>query len=111
MQNKPTTGLRTATTDYVTIVQQVCDKVKGFTKLYQDLERSINVSDKSKSTLTNYGRHLAHLALNAVFALGVLTKIWNYLVIISFVKFNCFGLIFTCFQNTTFITKFSALFF
>lgn len=50
--------------DYVTIVQQACDKVTGFTKLYKDLERSINVSGKSKSTLTNYGRHLAHLALH-----------------------------------------------
>ena len=63
MQNKQTTGLRTAATDYVTIVEQACDKVTGFTKLYQDLERSINVSGKSKSTLTNYGRQLAHLAL------------------------------------------------
>ena len=64
MQNKQTTGLRTAANDYVTIVQQACDKVTGFNKLYQDLERSINVSGKSKSTLTNYGRHLAHLALH-----------------------------------------------
>ena len=64
MQNKQTTGLRTAANDYVTIVQQACDKVTGFTKLYQDLERSINVSGKSKSTLTNYGRQLAHLALH-----------------------------------------------
>jgi len=64
MQNKQTTGQRVAPGDYVTIVQQACDKVIGFTKLYQDLERSINVSGKSKSTLTNYGRHLAHLALH-----------------------------------------------
>lgn len=64
MQNKLTTVLRTAANDYVTIVQQACDKVTGFTKLYQDLERSINVSGKSKSTLTNYGRQLAHLALH-----------------------------------------------
>lgn len=33
MQNKQTTGLRTAATDYVTIVQQACDKVTGFSKL------------------------------------------------------------------------------
>lgn len=64
MQNKQTTGLRRAANDYVTIVQQACAKVTGFTKLYQDLERSINVSGKSKSTLTNYGRQLAHLALH-----------------------------------------------
>src|SRR5687767_13719642 len=50
--------------DYVTIVQQACDKVTGFTKLYQDLERSINVSCTSKSPLTNYGPRLAYLALN-----------------------------------------------
>ena len=64
MQNTQTTGLRTAGNDYVTIVQQACNKVTGFTKLYEDLERSINVSGKSKSTLTNYGRQLAHLALH-----------------------------------------------
>lgn len=64
MQNNQTTGLRTAATDYVTIVEQACDKVTGFNKLYQDLERAINVSGKSKSTLINYGRQLAHLALH-----------------------------------------------
>ncbi len=64
MQNTPTTGLRTAANDYVTIVQQACNKVTGFKKLYDDLERSLNVSGKSKSTLTNYGRQLAHLALH-----------------------------------------------
>lgn len=64
MQNKQTTIQRTMATDYVTIVQQACAKVTGFTKLYSDLERSINVSGKSKSTLTNYGRQLAHLALH-----------------------------------------------
>ena len=64
MQNRQTTGLRTAANDYVTIVQQACNKVMGFTKLYEDLERCINVSGKSKSTLTNYGRQLAHLALH-----------------------------------------------
>ena len=41
MQNKQTTGQRTAANDYVTIVQQACDNVTGFTKLYQDLERSM----------------------------------------------------------------------
>ena len=63
MQNTPTTRLRMAGNDYVTIAQQACNKVSGFQKLYNDLERSLNVSGKSKSTLTNYGRHLAHLAL------------------------------------------------
>jgi integrase/recombinase XerD len=64
MQNKPTSGPRRAAKDYVTVVQQACGKITGFTKLYQDLERSMNVTGKSKSTLTNYGRQLAHLALH-----------------------------------------------
>ena len=58
------TGLRTAALDYQTIVQQASSKVNGFEQLYKDLERAINVSGKSTSTLTNYGRHLAHLALH-----------------------------------------------
>ena len=61
---KQATGLRTAAADYETIVQQATGKVSGFGQLYKDLERAINVSGKSKSTLTNYGRHLAHLALH-----------------------------------------------
>ena len=59
-----TTGLRCAANDYVTIVQQAKSKVTGFEQLYKEMERSINVSGKSKSTLTNYGRQLAHLALH-----------------------------------------------
>jgi integrase/recombinase XerD len=61
---KQTAGLRTAAKDYETIVQQATSKVTGFHQLYKDLERAINVSGKSTSTLTNYGRHLAHLALH-----------------------------------------------
>lgn len=61
---KQTTGLRTVANDYVTIVEQACAKVSGFEQLYKELERSICVSGKSNSTLTNYGRQLAHLALH-----------------------------------------------
>jgi integrase len=57
-------GLRTAAGNYETLVQQAINKVSGFEQLYKELERAINVSGKSKSTLTNYGRHLAHLALH-----------------------------------------------
>lgn len=64
MQTKLSTGLRTAANDYVTIVAQASTKVKGFKQLYKEMERAINVSGKSKSTLTNYGRQLAHLALH-----------------------------------------------
>ncbi len=61
---KQPTGLRTAAADYVTLVQQAINKVSGFSQLYKELERSINVSGKSVSTLTNYSRQLAHLALH-----------------------------------------------
>src|SRR5437868_856300 len=61
---KRSTGLRTAAANYETLVQQAINKVSGFKQLYKELERAINVSGKSKSTLTNYGRHLAHLALH-----------------------------------------------
>lgn len=64
MQNKKTTGLRIAAKDYVTIVEQACAKVTGFSKLYRDLERSMSVTGKSESTLSNYSRQLAHLALH-----------------------------------------------
>ena len=64
MQTKQTTGLPTAANDYVTIVQQACNKVTGFLQLYKEMERSITITGKSRSTLTNYSRQLAHLALH-----------------------------------------------
>ncbi len=61
---KRPTGLRTAAPDYETLVQQAINKVTGFAQLYKEVERAINVTGKSKSTLTNYSRQLAHLALH-----------------------------------------------
>ena len=61
---KRATGPRTAATDYVTLLQQTINKVTGFEELYKEMDRSINVSGKCKSTLTNYSRQLAHLALH-----------------------------------------------
>lgn len=61
---KRPTGLRTAAPDYETLVQQASAKVNGFAQLYKELERSVSISGKSQSTLVNYGRHLAHLALH-----------------------------------------------
>ncbi len=61
---KRTTGLRTAAPEYETLVQQAINKVTGFDLLYKELERAISVTGKSKSTLTNYSRQLAHLALH-----------------------------------------------
>lgn len=54
----------------VRIQLQVCadmatGKVSGFTQLHEDLERAINVSGKSKSTLSNYSRHHTHLELHS----------------------------------------------
>ncbi len=64
MQTKQTTGLRSAANDYVTIVAQASAKISGFDELYKEMERSISVGGKSVSTLINYGRQLAHLALH-----------------------------------------------
>src|SRR5215213_8436449 len=64
MQTRQTTGLRRAANDYVTIVQQACAKIAGFEQLYKEMERCVSVTGKSNSTLTNYGRQHAHLALH-----------------------------------------------
>jgi integrase/recombinase XerD len=64
MQTKQTTSRCRAAHDYITIVAQACAKISGFEQLYKEMERSININGKSKSTLTNYGRQLAHLALH-----------------------------------------------
>ncbi|MFN2458865.1 MAG: hypothetical protein ABR502_11750 [Chitinophagaceae bacterium] len=58
------TWLRTGSADYVTLVQQAINKVSGFEQLYKQLDRAVNISGKSRSTLTNYSRQLAHLALH-----------------------------------------------
>ena len=49
---------------HVPIVQQACEKVTGFSELYKEMERSININGKSQSALINYSRQLAHLALH-----------------------------------------------
>jgi site-specific recombinase XerD len=50
--------------NYVSIVEQACNKVVGFRELYKELERSITINGKSQSALENYSRQLAHLALH-----------------------------------------------
>ena len=106
MRNKQTTSQRRRAHDYVTIVQQACDKVTGFAKLYSDLERSVNVSGKSKSTLTNYGRQLAHLALhfNQLPTLLDSEQVMDYLNFVkakgtasaTFFKFTVYGMRAAC---------------
>jgi integrase/recombinase XerD len=103
---KRATGLRTKADDYVTIVQQAINKVTGFQQLYKELERAINVSGKSKSTLTNYGRQLAHLALHYGQLPTELDKeqVLDYLHLVkaggspsaTFFKFTVYGLRYAC---------------
>lgn len=47
-----------------TIVEQACHEVRGFTKLYQELDDKIRLSGQSSSTLSSYARKLAHLSLH-----------------------------------------------
>lgn len=47
-----------------TILTQACAKITGFKELYQKMERNMSIAGKSKSTLHNYARHLAKLALH-----------------------------------------------
>ena len=106
MQTKQTTGLRTAANDYVTIVQQACGKVTGFSDLYKEMERAICISGKSTSTLTNYSRQLAHLSLHYnCLALDLdAEQVMDYLHLIksrgtvsaTFFKFTVYGLRYAC---------------
>src|SRR4051794_2220230 len=103
---KRATGLRTAAPDYETLVQQAINKVSGFEQLYKELERAISVSGKSNSTLTNYARQLAHLALHY----GQLPteldaeQVLDYLHLVkskgapsaSFFKFTVYGMRYRC---------------
>jgi len=103
---KQTTGLRPMDKDYVTIVKQACDKVTGFEQLYKEMERAISITGKSKSTLTNYSRQLAHLALHyGCFPLELDSEqVMDYLHLVksrgttsaTFFKFTVYGLRYAC---------------
>jgi len=90
----------------VTIAEQACAKVIGFKELYQKLERSIDVTGKSKSTFTNYGRQLAHLALhyNEVPTALDAEQVLDYLHLVksngtpsaTFFKFTVYGMRAAC---------------
>jgi integrase/recombinase XerD len=58
------TSKRLKKTNATTLVAQACAKVNGFAELYKRLERKISLSGKSSSTLKNYSRHLAQMALH-----------------------------------------------
>jgi len=101
-----TTGLRPMDKDYVTIVKQACDKVTGFDGLYKEMERAICITGKSKSTLTNYSRQLAHLALHYnCFPLELdAEQVMDYLYLVksrgttsaTFFKFTVYGMRYAC---------------
>lgn len=103
---KGTTGLRPTDKNYVTIVQQACNKVTGFSELYKEMERAISITGKSKSTLTNYSRQLAHLALHYnCFPLDLdADQVMDYLFMVksrgttsaTFFKFTVYGLRYAC---------------
>ena len=106
MQTKQTTGLRPMDLGYVTIISQACDKVTGFSALYKEMERSISITGKSKSTLTNYARQLAHLSLHYnQFPLDLDgEQVMDYLHLVksrgttsaTFFKFTVYGLRYAC---------------
>src|ERR1039457_6688476 len=46
------------------MVDQACDNIPGFRKFYDELRQKMVLSGQSKSTLSNYGRKLAHISLH-----------------------------------------------
>jgi integrase/recombinase XerD len=86
-----------------TLVQRACAKVTGFKTLYKRLEKKIIVSGKSTSTLNNYMRCLAHIALkyNTLPSKLDIEQIKDYLLMVkkrnttaseSFFKHTVYGL-------------------
>lgn len=106
MQKQPTTGLRGAAKNVPTIVGQACSKVRGFLDLIQELDKSITINGKSRSTFDNYSRQLAHLALHYnQFPLDLTgTQVTDYLYLLktrdnvsrSFFLFTVFGMRYVC---------------
>jgi integrase/recombinase XerD len=106
MQTNQITSRCRAANDYITIVAQASAKVNGFGQLYKEMERSISVSGKSCSTLTNYGRQLALLALhyNCVPTDLDIDQVLDYLHLViskgtpaaTFFKFTVYGMRYAC---------------
>lgn len=47
-----------------TLVAQACANVQGFSGMYRRLKRRMHTSGRADSTLNNYARHLAQMALH-----------------------------------------------
>jgi site-specific recombinase XerD len=58
--------MRTAkrSSEGATLVAQACTNVQGFSDMYRRLKRRMSTSGRSTSTLNNYARHLAQMALH-----------------------------------------------
>ena len=87
-----------------TILKMACERVEGFDALYKRYERKMSLAGRSKSTMTNYGRHIASIALHFHMLPTDLDQdqIEDYLFMLqsrdqktpseSFFKFTVFGL-------------------
>src|SRR5664279_2579273 len=53
MQTKQTTGLRPMEKKYVVIVNQACNKLKGFLKLHKKMKRAICITGKVRVRSTS----------------------------------------------------------
>ena len=106
MQNFQTTSIRKSDEKPATFVEQACEKVSGFTELYNELKRSISINGKSESALDNYSRQLAHLALhyNRMPLELEADEVMDYLYLLkstesisdSFFKFTIHGMRYAC---------------
>ncbi len=47
-----------------TFVKQACHQIRGFKRLYEELDDKVRLSGQSHSTLTNYARKLAQMSLH-----------------------------------------------
>jgi integrase/recombinase XerD len=60
MENEPS-KLRKRT---FTIVEQACHEISGFRKFFEELEEKMVLSGQARTTLSNYGRKVAHISLH-----------------------------------------------
>ena len=49
---------------YITIIERACIEIRGFRKLYQELDDSIRISGLCTSTLDGYARKLGLISLH-----------------------------------------------
>jgi integrase/recombinase XerD len=50
--------------EHATLLAEACANVQGFSETFRRLKRRMKTSGRSESTLTNYARHLAKMALH-----------------------------------------------